>query len=199
MTLKSFRNSIVLLVIVFTALLQGCASYYSHYAVFPAQNSAGEERQIRLTWQTADYPDWWIFSDKSTGLKVETQCSSRTWRLTDQSHDDAPGCSSGIAACGDPERDLRAGTSQPAGEDVACMVINPGDPEASIVGLQGSLELVVSCEPRVRSRGEGDEKENFDYLNASGVPYSIFARKAPRGSLNAKPPRLDDSVCDDEE
>jgi uncharacterized protein YceK len=47
------------------ALLQGCASYYSHYAVFPAENSQGETRDVRLTWQSAEYPGWWFLSDKA--------------------------------------------------------------------------------------------------------------------------------------
>lgn len=37
--------------------LSGCASYYTHYAMFPAENSAGESRQVRVHWDSADYPD----------------------------------------------------------------------------------------------------------------------------------------------
>src|SRR5690554_3217040 len=69
--------------------LTGCASYYTHYAMFPADNSAGESRQVRISWDSADYPGWWIVSDKSTTMKVETECSERVWRLADDSHDAA--------------------------------------------------------------------------------------------------------------
>ena len=180
-------------------VLQGCASYYSHYAVFPAENSEGETRDVRLTWQSAEYPGWWFFSDKATSIKVETQCSSRVWRLTDATHDDAPACSDGIAACGDGQRDLLMPGERVAGEKDACMQVVRDDPEAIVADIESKVDLLVSCRPRVTSRGEGDDKENLDYLKPSVVPYTVYARKAPRGSLIARPPELDDSVCDEEE
>lgn len=182
-----------------TLLLQGCASYYSHYAVFPAENSAGESRDVRLTWQSAEYPDWWFLSDKATSIKVETQCSSRVWRLTDATHEDAPACSDGIAACGDGQRDLLMPGGQVAGESDACMEVVTDDPQPTVADIRSRVQLLVSCKPRVTSRGEGDDKENLDYLKPSVVPYTVYARKAPRGSLIARPPELDDSVCDEEE
>lgn len=78
-----------LIVAVLPFVLSGCASYYTHYAVFPAENSAGEDRQVKLTWQTAEYPGWWVADNRSTPITVETQCSAREWRLVDDSHEDA--------------------------------------------------------------------------------------------------------------
>lgn len=181
-------------------VLTGCASYYSHYAVFPAENSAGEGREVKLTWQTAEYPGWWIRDNESTPITVETQCSERKWRLVDDSHGEASkaDCGDGIRACGVEGEDRVARSGEAAGPDTRCMAINPGDPDARIIEIESSLDLLVSCRPVNRVRGSGDDSENIDYIRASSVPYTIYSRKSPRGALNARPPELDDAVCDDE-
>jgi hypothetical protein len=188
-----------LMVAVIPLAVSGCASYYTHYAVFPAENSIGEERQVKLTWQTAEYPGWWVADNQSTPITVETQCSAREWRLVDDSHQDAAvqSCGEGIRACGREGLDRVASTGLPAA-DKRCMTINAVDPEARITDIDSSLDLLVSCEPFKTVRGSGDDAENIDYIRASTVPYTIYSRKSPRGSLNARPPELDDSVCDDE-
>lgn len=96
--------------------------------MFPAENSQGEDRQVKLTWQTAEYPDWWVAGNKSTPITVETQCSARKWRLVDSSHDEASqaGCDKGIRACGVEGKDVHAGSGDPAGPGTRCMAINPG-------------------------------------------------------------------------
>ncbi len=180
----------------FAALSSGCASYYTHYAVFPAENSRGEPRQVRVSWDTADYPDWWLASDQSTALKLETQCSERIWRLRDDSHEQAGECGTGIRACAEPGVDRRVveDSRAPSG---ACVLVNPAQPGARIAGIGERFELLMLCEPVVAEFKEGDEVVNADYLRASAVPYTVYARKAPRGSLNARLPDLDDAVCDD--
>lgn len=182
-------------------LLSGCASYYSHYAVFPAENSQGEARQVKLTWQTAEYPEWWVVDNKSTPVTVETQCSTRKWRLVDSSHDEAStaGCGGGIRACGASGEDVLAVTGEPAGPDTRCMAINPSDPGALVTDIGASLGLLVSCQPANTVRGSGDDSENTDYIRASSVPYTIYTRKSPRGRLSTRPPELDDAICEDDE
>lgn len=199
--MKYNRHAFVLRFIaaVLPFVLSGCASYYTHYAVFPAENSAGEDRQVKLTWQTAEYPGWWLADNQSTPITIETQCSAREWRLVDDSHSDAAGeaCGQGIRACGRDGRDRVARTGEPA-VGQRCMTINSDNPAARITDIESSLDLLVSCEPIDTVRGSGDDAENIDYIRASAVPYTIYSRKSPRGSLNARPPELDDSVCDDE-
>jgi uncharacterized protein YceK len=177
-------------------LLSGCASYYSHYATFPAQNSAGEVRQVRLSWDTADYPDWWLVSDKATPILLETQCSSREWHLRDSSQDKAGACGPGIRACGQPALDTDSSKGRPATKATQCLTVNPGDKNARIAELGNKLELQVSCQPASVVQGQGDEKRNMDYIRASSVPYTVYVRKAPRGSLLAKMPKFDKTVCD---
>lgn len=179
-------------------LLPGCASYYSHYAMFPAENSAGEVRQVRLSWDTADYPGWWLVSDKATPITLETQCSSRVWRLRDSSHDKAAGCGEGILACGHPELDVDPLQGRALTGTTRCLAINPADKSGRIAGLKTKIGLLVSCQPASVFEGEGDEKRNMDYIRASSVPYTIYVRKAPRGSLQAKMPKFDESVCNED-
>lgn len=176
--------------------LSGCASYYSHFAMFPAENSSGEPRHVRMSWQSADYPDWWFAGDQATSVKLETQCSDRIWRLRDGN--EAGSCGTAIRACGEPGKDLVAGTGQPATDSTRCMSINPADPGARIAELDGKLELLVSCTPAVVTEGQGDGALNLDYLRASSVPYTVYVRKAPRGSMRARLPEFDESVCDAE-
>ncbi len=180
------------------AAISGCASYHSHYAMFPAENSSGEVRQVRVSWQSADYPDWWFVDDKATALRVETQCSDRLWKLRDDADPKAGNCGTGIRACGQPGLDVQAPSGQPVSEGVSCMSVRATGADARIAGLGNSLELLVSCRPSVTSIGEGDDLRNLDYLRASPVPYTVHVRKAPRGSLRAKMPEFDQSECDAE-
>ncbi|MCD1647518.1 hypothetical protein K7I10_09220 [Marinobacter adhaerens] len=190
---RAYKPVIASLMLLFTS---GCASYYSHFAMFPAENSSGEPRHVRMFWQSAEYPEWWFAGDKATSVKLETQCSDRVWRLRDGN--EAGGCGTGIRACGEPGKDLVAGTGQPATGSTRCMSINPADPEARIAEVDGKLELLVSCTPAAVTEGEGDDAVNLDYLRASSVPYTVYVRKAPRGSMRARLPEFDESVCDAE-
>lgn len=176
-------------------LLSGCASYYSHFAMFPAENSQGEPRQVRVSWNTAEYPDWWFLDDRSTALKVETQCSARIWRLRDDSHGEAGACGHGIRACAEPGVD-QVVVSRPDLDPSACVVVAPGESGARIADVEGSLELLVACEPLVPGFEEEGEAINMDYLRASPVPYAVYTRKVPRGSLAASLPDFDESVCE---
>lgn len=188
------------LIAVISFLMTGCASYYTHYAVFPAENSAGEQRQFKLTWQTADYPDWWFQNDQSTPMTLETQCSERQWRLVDRTHSAAESstCDSGIRACGSSGQDRVTDVAKGPLSQVACVAVNPSDRDALVTDIASSLELQVNCAPLETTRQAGDEIENRDYLRASPVPYTVYSRKGVRGRLDSRPPELDDSVCDDE-
>lgn len=176
------------------ALMAGCASYYSHYAVFPAANSSGEPRQVRVSWQSAEYPGWALFDDKATPVSVVTQCSQRAWRLTDATHSDSRGaCGDGIRACGEPGLD-RLG-DRAADANTVCMAISGGPQAAQVAELGGRIELTVSCHPEQPQRVVQGETENVDYIRPSSVPYVIDVRKAPRGSLAGRLPELDDAIC----
>ncbi|MGF2734602.1 hypothetical protein [Marinobacter sp. DUT-1] len=189
------RRVFFLFIIPVAVLLPGCASYYSHFAMFPAENSQGEARQVRVSWDSAEYPDWWILDDRSTAMKVETQCSARIWRLRDDSHDQAGACGNGIRACAETGVDrvvVTGGHLDPS----ACLVVNPDDNNARIADIDGRLELLVVCEPVVPGFEREGEVINMDYLRASSVPYTVYTRKVPRGSLRASLPSFEESVCE---
>lgn len=186
---------VLFLFIAAMVLLPGCASYYSHFAMFPAENSQGEARQVRVSWNTAEYPDWWLVDDRSTALKVETQCSARIWQLRDDSHDQAGACGNGIRACAEAGVD-RVVVTRAGLEPSACLVVDPDDNNARIADIEGRLELLVVCEPVVASVEREGETVNMDYVRASAVPYTVYTRKVPRGSLSASLPAFDQSVCE---
>ncbi|MDX1635733.1 MAG: hypothetical protein R3280_13915 [Marinobacter sp.] len=178
--------------------LSGCASYYNHYAVFPAANSQGEARKVRLSWQSAEYPGWWFAANQATPVTVTTQCSSREWRLMDAGQREAgEGCGEGIHACGEPGRD-----QWPDGQALVrprpCMMLTDADGANRVADLGQRVALTVACVPTGTERTVNGEVEGTDYLRASVVPYQVAVRKAPRGSFSARPPELDDAVCDAE-
>ena len=186
--------------------MTGCASYYSHYGSFSAQNSQGEGRLFVVSWKTAEYPSWAIQDDKSTEITLETQCSERQWQLNDASSDQNqcnklnPGTEStpGIVACGDPELDLMLSGKKIPNNSQVCVSVSDENDAKSIVDLGHSMLIKVSCLPNVVSRKDGDDTKNIDYLKASVVPYSVFTRKVSRYSFNDKAPFVTDKICESE-
>ncbi len=201
MTISRFHKSTnglsrLLAVLGLLVMQSGCATYYSHYAMFPAENSQGEPRTVRVSWQSAEYPDWWFLSDRATPITLETQCSERVWRLFDDSHAEAGSCGEGIRACADSGLDRLASGGGAANSNDQCMAVNATDPQARIAAVSGRLELLVTCEPASATKGEGKDAVNVDYIRASTVPYTVYTRKTLRGSLNARPPKFDSVACD---
>lgn len=174
-------------------LLSGCATTWSHYGAFSAHNSAGEERQFRVSWKSADYPDWWIQADEATPIVLETQCSERIWELRDEVGGDCPG--TGIRACGKPGTDkTRQGQVLTVAQ--TCMVMNDARRDVTnITELSGEIHLSVNCTPVSTGHKAGKKTVNTDYLRASVVPYTIQVRKVPLHSLSNRPPKFDEKAC----
>jgi hypothetical protein len=185
----------VLVVLSSLLVLNGCASYYTHYAMFPAETSAGETRQVRVSWQSAEYPGWWLASNKATPIRLETQCSERVWRITDPSHRDSGACAEGVRACGEPGKDLLAVTGQPVTGKEVCLEVEQGATLQSVADIGSSFGLLVSCRPQHAVVRYGDEEVNLDYLRPSPVAYIVHARKVPRGTLSARLPSFNESEC----
>lgn len=175
--------------------LNGCASYYTHYAMFPAENSAGEPRQVRVSWQSAEYPQWWLVSNKATAILLETQCSDRSWRITDSSYDDAGDCAGDVRVCGEPGRDLVAATGRPATAQDVCLAVQAPQGLARVADIGAEFSLLVSCQPESATATRGEDTVNVDYLRPSSVPYSVYVRKVPRGTLSARLPSFSERVC----
>lgn len=181
--------------IVLPLLAVGCASFKSHYSVIEAQTSSGKERQVRLTWRTAHYPSWHWRQDKATPIRMETQCSRRTWVIKDPDMEGA--CSTrSIAGCGDPALDLDSERETLDSREHQCITVSDDQGSDRILELGDRVEVTVSCYPRYTEIDMGDETVSADYLRASVVPYNFRVRTAPLGSLTQRPPDLDNSVCD---
>ncbi|QBM16752.1 hypothetical protein MARI_08450 [Marinobacter sp. JH2] len=196
MLINTCRTKLFGLMLLFLAL-PGCASYYTHYAMFPGENSSGDPRQIRVSWQSADYPDWSFIRDKATTMKVEAQCSDRVWLLSDDSQERAGDCAVGVRACGQQNLDESVFKSGPVNEVACLQVIGPETVER-IADIGAKFQLSVACRPLVSEVLKGDKVVNMDYLRASTVAYTVYARKVPRGSLSARLPEFDESVCKDD-
>lgn len=188
------RSLRLMLVALVGALVSGCASYYTHYAMFPAETSSGKTRDVRISWDSAEYPGWWITHNRTTTMTLETQCSERVWRLADDSHEQAGNCGKGIRACADRALDQPVVTDVP-GRCLSVRVPGGGD---RIAAVGSQFELQVSCQPIQPTLARGDETVNVDYLRPSSVPYQVYARKVPRGSLSASLPEFNARECRDD-
>ncbi|MBW3196103.1 hypothetical protein [Marinobacter nauticus] len=195
MSSPAYFRLMVSVFVVPMAMLSGCASYYTHYAMFPAENSAGETRQVRVNWQSAEYPEWWPGRNQATTMKLETQCSDRVWRIADSSHDSAGDCGDGIRACGDPSLDVLAATGSPATGRSSCLTVKTPQGGGRVADVGSRFELLVSCQPARATLMKDGEEVNVDYIRPSAVAYTVYARKVPRGSLNARLPDFDETQC----
>ena len=178
------------------AALSGCASYQTHFGVFDGTNASGERRQVRVSWETAEYPGWWPRSDRATPVKVETQCSSRVWLLHDDSHSEAGACGEGVRGCADTRLDRPRGGDELTAA-TRCMKLTDDSGATRITELGARLSLTVSCLPVSPVMIRGGETENQDYLRASVVPYNFQVRKARSGSFDARLPVLSAAECDE--
>ncbi len=92
--------------------------------------------------------------------------------------------------------DILVATGTPAGRNDLCVYITDKTGARQITELGNQVQIQVQCRPAEPEQHMDGETTNQDYLRASAVPYDVQVRKAPRGSLAARAPRLDESVCD---
>ncbi len=177
----------------------GCATYYNHYGRFAAENSSGETRDYLVSWQTADYPDWWLVSDRSTPVSLETQCSERVLAFVDDSNEEwNSSCAASehsVVWCGEARRDRTPDANVPKVDAPLCGWINTSPAAQGILGLGTELEIHIRCEPLRPTIGEGKEQRNFDYLKASPVPYAVAVKRVEKGSEWDYMIRPDEKVC----
>lgn len=183
--------------------LNGCATteYTTYYALFEAENSAGDWRQFRLHWQTVHREGWGGDSESVLPVVLETQCSHRKLYFYDQSFHrnrqcgDAPG----IHYCGKADQDVN-----PRGEPIesgrVCASLTDQAGATMIRDLRGDVTLSVRCRPSVLERQGLEEKENLDYLLTSEQPYKLSIKHVKGGGREVENylPQLfnHSSVCD---
>ncbi|GGC78433.1 hypothetical protein GCM10011362_28700 [Marinobacter halophilus] len=148
-----------------------------------------------MSWQSAEYPQWWVASNKATPIRLETQCSERVWRITDSSHDDTSTCSGEVRACGRPGRDLVAATGKPASAQDVCLAVQSPEGTERVADIGARFSLLVSCQPQSVTVNHESDTVNIDYLRPSPVAYTVYARKVPRGALSARLPSFNQNEC----
>ncbi len=199
--MSSFRMYIrkigVFIVAIVVLQLTACASYYSHYGRFEAQNSKGEVRQFRVSWQTQEYPDWSFFSNDATEITLEAQCSTRKWHFRDNTFGRkfCNASSEGIISCGDPNLDLKSNGQPVVGDNYVCATISDRSSTKKIVDLGYQLEINMKCWPASTEYTVEGKKKFRDYLKQSNVAYSVATTKVVRYSLQDKKPDLPDKIC----
>jgi hypothetical protein len=186
-----------------TLVMTACATseYTTHYGLFTAQSSSGEERQFRVYWQTIRYQGWEGSEYRALPVILETQCSERVIRLYDESFGAGLRCKDanepGIRYCGTNRLDTdRRGL--PIDELQTCAFITDKNGSNDILSLQGDLLLTVSCRPKQTERMESGKKVSTDYLLNSSVPYAISTRRVEGEAIESIVPALfnHSSVCE---
>lgn len=193
----------VLVVFLASLLLTACATseYTTHYGLFTAQSSSGEERQFRVYWQTIRYQGWEQNEYRALPVYLETQCSERVIRFNDESFGKGLRCvdaeSPGVSYCGTNRLDTdRRGL--PIQEGQTCAYLTDRQGSRDILSLKGDLLLTISCRPKQVERIEDGKKISTDYLLNSAVPYVISTKSVEGEDLEALVPPLfnHSSVCE---
>lgn len=196
-------SSRVLVVMCSILLLTACATseYTTHYGLFTAQSASGEERQYRVYWQTIRYQGWEENEYRALPVYLETQCSERVIRFTDETFGLGLRCvdtdEPGIRYCGTNQLDTdRRGL--PIEEGQTCAYLTDRHGAQNILSLQGDLLLTISCRPKQMERIEGGKKISTDYLLSSAVPYVISTKSVEGENVEALVPPLfnHSSVCE---
>jgi hypothetical protein len=192
------RKRIKLLIMALATLnLTACATYYSHYGAFEAQNSKGEVRQFKVYWETQEYPNWYFEKNQASPITLSTQCSTRKWEFRDPSFG-SRFCSStakGIVSCGNPSLDLNSNGLPVPNDHYVCARITDAKSANRIVDLKSQIEITMSCWPSSTEYKNQDKTINRDYLKQSEVAYTISTRKVPRFSMLENDPDLSNRVC----
>lgn len=192
-----------MLMLFFLASLSACATteYTTFYAMFEAENSAGEWRQFRLHWQTVHREGWGADSESVQPVVLETQCSHRKLYFYDRSFHRNRQCGDkpGIHFCGRSDQDVN-----PRGEPIetgrVCASLTDESGSAMIRDLRGDVSLSIRCRPSVLERQGLEEKQNLDYLLTSEQPYKLSIKRVEGGGREVENylPQLfnHSSVCD---
>lgn len=192
-----------------TLLFSGCATtdYTTHYAIFEAENSAGEERLFRVYWQTVRYEGWLGNKYRALPLVLESQCSARTLRFYDASFGVGRRCvddgsnadrgGDGIAYCGSSSEDENR-RGRPIRDKSLCGAVTDREGSKSILALDGELLITLGCRPKSTERRVGFKKQNIDYLMGSAIPYIVSTKVVKGKDIEKILPEVSQhsSICD---
>lgn len=184
-------------------LIGGCATsdFVTHYGIFEAENSSGEQRLFRIYWQTVRYEGWGGDEFRAFPLVLETQCSDRELRFYDSSFGSGRQCSdaeaSGINFCGREAQDqTRRGLR--LNDRAVCGVVTDRKGSRDLLSLEGQVLITLDCRPAVPEKRIGGEKVNTDYLMSSSIPYIVSTKKVKGRDIAKILPEVSQhsSICD---
>lgn len=179
------NSSNKLAIIMLLLLCSACATtdYTTHYGIFEAENSAGEQRLFRLYWQTVRYEGWLKNEYRALPLVLESQCSERRLRFYDNSFGDSLRCvgapQGGISFCGQTRLD-ESRRGEAIEDRSRCGLVTDRNGVTTLLELNGEVLLTLDCRPKETQRQVGRKIKNIDYLLGSAIPY-IVSTKAVRG------------------
>ncbi|ABC31197.1 hypothetical protein HCH_04494 [Hahella chejuensis KCTC 2396] len=186
----------ILLLFPLLSALGGCATEYSHYGRFVAENSAGEEREFLISWRTMESLSGEISA--VTPVMLRTQCSDRKLVFMEPGQG-GDACrahrESGVVWCGAPGQDLSLDGKALGDATTLCGAITDENGASHIADLGRVMQLQISCWPAQTIVKTDDGPGNLDYIKASSVPYIVSVKRAEAGGSEDKPPALSETVC----
>lgn len=199
-----FKSCLKFVYIAFAAqLLSACATseYVTHYGIFEAENSAGEERLFRIYWQTVREQGWSGDRYRAFPVVLETQCSERTLRFYDATYGDGRRCidgaSEGIHFCARSRTEMdRRGRDLP--DRSLCGVVTDRNGANEILSLKGELLITLDCRPKSTEKFVSGEKINTDFLMGSSIPYIVSTKTVKGQDIEKILPVVSNhsSICD---
>ncbi|WLQ17320.1 hypothetical protein O5O45_15510 [Hahella aquimaris] len=195
MTIRPRIERLLLLFPLLSAL-GGCATEYSHYGRFVAENSAGEEREFLISWRTTESVSGEVTA--VTPVTLRTQCSDRELQFMEPGQG-GDACrveqESGVVWCGAPGQDLSLEGKALIDSKTLCGTITDENGADHIADLKRVMQLQISCWPARTIVKTDDGPGNLDYIKASSVPYIVSVKRAEAGGPEDKPPALSEIVC----
>lgn len=182
--MRFIKAFILILTIAISFVLSGCATstVTTHYGIFEAQNTAGEQRLFRLYWQVFEYDDWNEKRFKARPLVLETQCSQRVMKFYDDTAGEHNRCHdqgekvSGITSCA-RGRGFEGEDGRILPHNSLCAYITDRKGSSDLLNLEGELILRMECRPAETEMKQAGETINIDTLLRSDVPYIVATKK----------------------
>lgn len=160
-------------------LLAGCATTTLYTAHMEAQNSAGQDREFVLYWNTTTS----VFSGtKASPLTLLTQCSSRTIQYEERPVTDSAQSTTQIVFRGEPGFDTATDSMELPPSGVCGRVLSAD----RLQNLRGPrIEFTVNCKP---VSGDPFAVQDDNYLQARDIPYVVDVTAMNTKDLSAATP-----------
>lgn len=160
-------------------LLAACSTTTLYSSRFEAENSAGQQRQFVLYWNTTTSAFWGTTASPVTLL---TQCSSRTVHYEEEPARGGQNPTE-VVFRGEPGRDRAMNSNELPANGVCGRVLSAD----RLTGVTGpTIEFTVSCKP---VSGNPFAATDDSYLQARDAPYVVAVTAMKTKDLQADTPK----------